>query len=98
MKPLSDGSSETKRFVRTLLTIFVRTIWIDFCTYSLFVAMRERVQGRFTSSKPDYISLNDLNHITMADSKVESVQTFGRKVLIGHIAFSPVWLLLGSLF
>ena len=56
------------------------------------------MQGRFTSSKPDYISLNDLNHITMADSKVESVQTFGRKVLIGPVAFSPVVLLLGSLF
>lgn len=53
-------------------------------------------EGSFASSKTDYISLNDLNHITMADSKVESVQTFGRKVQLGPIVFIPVSLLLDS--
>ena len=73
----------------------VRTIW--FCTYEVQRGKWEILldghkfhQARAGSPLPSWVilSLNDLNHITMADTKVESVQTFGRKVHIGCAALN----------
>ncbi len=98
MKPLSaDGGSEMKR--NGLYVHFSRFLYVQFLGRKVGKSLNHhRFPMRASSSWPDYISLNDLNHITMADSKVESVQTFGRKVWIDPIAFPPVSLLLGPLF
>ena len=60
------------------------------CTYTRAAATKKgSTQSRQAITASELIlSLNDLIHITMADSKVESVQTFGRKVCIYYIRHS----------